>query len=145
MSAYITRWCSKHGEGDQDVDDPYEECPDCVSENIAPSQIAQQEVNALRNRIAELERERDEARKDADALRAGYPEGQTPADIAVLKRANLDLAAESERRAALLREWLDTELDYQDEGFDEWITSFTERVIAEVGDDTDAAMRKEQR
>ena len=39
MSHYYTRWCYKHGDWDQDVDRPYEACPTCTEQGIAPSQV----------------------------------------------------------------------------------------------------------
>lgn len=56
MSHYYTRWCEKHGEWDQDIDRPGEECAECVEEGIAPSQLRERELFDLKARLAEAER-----------------------------------------------------------------------------------------
>src|SRR3990167_11216855 len=32
MSHYYTRWCEKHGDWDDDVDNPSEGCPQCIGD-----------------------------------------------------------------------------------------------------------------
>jgi len=52
MSHYYPRWCETHGEWDQDVDRPYEECPDCTKLGIAPSQLETKRVKQLEDDLA---------------------------------------------------------------------------------------------
>ena len=54
MSVYIERWCQKHGEWSEDVDNP-SECPACLAEGTAPSQVTAADLSRLRARVAELE------------------------------------------------------------------------------------------
>lgn len=65
---------------------------------------------------------------------ANVPEGCTPADAQMLRAANHALAQESHNRAVLLQEWLDTELDAQDEEYEPWLESFTARVKAAISE-----------
>jgi hypothetical protein len=46
------------------------------------------------NGVIDLQRERDEARKYADKLAEGLPDGMLPKDVEVLREANLNLAIE---------------------------------------------------
>lgn len=67
------------------------------------------------------------------ALSADYSqEALDGCTAAELREANVALAQESHRRATLLHEWLDTELDSQDEEYQSWLDSFTERVKTEL-------------
>lgn len=49
MSVYV--WCPKHGERDDDVDNP-SECPECLSERLAANDG---ESDSLRKRVRALE------------------------------------------------------------------------------------------
>lgn len=62
MSSYISRWCDKHGDWEQDVDHPGEECPDCVEVGESPSQIAYRLSKERDSRIAALEAECNQLR-----------------------------------------------------------------------------------
>ncbi len=73
MSSYITRYCEKHGDWEQDVDDPYAECSQCEAEGIAPSQRREQEwaerdgeITALREQLAEARADLARALTDRD-------------------------------------------------------------------------------
>jgi len=62
MSSYISRWCERHGEWEQDIDNPWQECPACVREGTAPSQIAAKEKAERRAEIVSLRAENERLR-----------------------------------------------------------------------------------
>jgi hypothetical protein len=47
MSSYYTRYCAEHGDWDQDIDRPAEECPECTKAGTAPSQLITKRIREL--------------------------------------------------------------------------------------------------
>ena len=77
--------------------------------------------------------------EDAVPADGETPEGCTPADAQMLREANHALAIESDTRAKLLIEWLETELDASDEEYEPWVKSFAERANAATASYWDGA------
>lgn len=98
MSSYITRWCGKHGEWEQDVDDQYAECPQCVEEGITPTQLAYKATLAREAEIKKLMDEIERLRRENSDLDSGWQRTYDH-DCGLLK-------AEIERLRGLLREAL---------------------------------------
>lgn len=98
MSAYITRWCPIHGEWDDDVDKP-SECPTCLDEGIAHSQLQAERIAELE---AENERLRDEVDRQTKAKEC-YEERQARKEAENAKLRKCVKAADSEIEA--WREW----------------------------------------
>ena len=58
MSSYITRWCAKHGDWDEDVDNPEEACPECIAQGwfITRKKLLQENAE-LKRQLAEKDQQ----------------------------------------------------------------------------------------
>lgn len=67
MSSYCTRYCSEHGEWDDDIDHP-SDCPDCEREGKTYTARLEAQRDALKARVSKLEIEIRELRQQLDLL-----------------------------------------------------------------------------
>ena len=98
MSHYYTRWCDTHGEWDQDIDRPGDECPDCTAAGTAPSQLQAKELESLRERLTSTQLELTHA---ANTCAEQQRRAENAEAALVENEARL---AEAERDAARYRE-----------------------------------------
>ena len=109
MSHYITKWCAEHGEWDEDVDNAFNECPDCEREGKLDRQKKDACIAALE---ADLTSERERAKKAEhaaaqfkDALEGANEELGRIEDRLDATERLLGEAEEAIRRAEALLSW----------------------------------------